>query len=77
MNGTIIETEETKKNKRPEWVHCIKSDRVYYGYYGLCGRFCGWEFMFQSLEHAKLSVEHGSRLVPCDECLKTAEGGGL
>lgn len=52
---------------RPEYVTCIVSAD---GKHSLCGRYVKYEFHFTSLEHARATVEGGSRLVPCEACLK-------
>ena len=52
---------------RPEWVKCI-----HYMYdVGYCGRSTKHEWAFVDETHAKLTVEQGGRLVPCDACVKT------
>jgi len=55
-------------SERPEYITCITSKPGFTGMtISICGRMEG--FMFVDLEHAELSVEQGSRLVPCDECM--------
>lgn len=60
---------------RPEYVHCIERpwtkplDRSTF-----CGRpleVFDWSFM--SLFHATEAARQGSRLVPCEECVRKAE----
>lgn len=56
---------------RPEWVCCITAqpDKSY------CGRSIFREWTFTGLPHALATVEQGSRLVPCTDCLEGAKRG--
>lgn len=53
--------------ERPDYIFCI----VKAGTESLCGER-SMDFKFQSVEHAEMAVEQGSRLVPCEECLSKA-----
>jgi hypothetical protein len=52
---------------RPEWIACIIQEDS--ASVALCGRDVFNEFWFVDVEHARLTVEQGGRLVPCEQCL--------
>jgi len=53
----------------PEWIVCIAMRLPKYVTW--CGRYL-FDFLFQSLEHALMAEERGSRLVPCSDCVRNA-----
>lgn len=57
-----------KSKTRPSYVCCIRKE----GRLSYCGRDTGFDFVFQSPEHARLNEEQGGRLVTCPECKKAA-----
>jgi hypothetical protein len=58
MNGT----------GRPHYIVCIASTNN--KKVSWCGRYIGMEFAFVDKEHADNTINFGSRLLPCKECLK-------
>lgn len=53
--------------ERHSYVHCVRTDAPTY-----CGRPVeGW--LFQSAEHARLSIENMTTVVPCPDCMAAIE----
>lgn len=59
---------------RPEYVVCVLDPAR--KYHALCGRYVGFDFAFQSPEHATNTESSGSRLTVCPECRAKMGRGG-
>ena len=60
---------------RPDYIKCIQHTSVELSKTSWCGeKLTSSDWVFQDIDHAVYSVQSGSRMVPCPDCLEKIYG---